>query len=188
MIYKPLPRLTCFAFSNCTEVRYKFLKTSSPYCILTAWRFRAWPWAGLQNLSNFLIIPRCYIFLVQIKKARRIKHDAYSNLLNEVVSVQTLNISCQTYLAFLMSFNSYSSPKSLASVVSVAFNLTVVATCFLMEIFLTLISTALNISTSIFFLSYCLWQKPHVTDRKKGVAASSLFSESSQPNLRQQES
>lgn len=87
-----------------------------------------------------------------------------------------------------MSFKSYSSPKSLASVVSVAFNLTVVATSFLMEIFLSLISTALNLSTSIFFLSYCLWQKYHVTDRKKGIAASSLFSESSQPNLRQQES
>lgn len=87
-----------------------------------------------------------------------------------------------------MSFNSYSSPKSLASVISVAFHLTVVAASFLMEIFLTLISTALNLSTSIFFLSYCLWQKHPVTDRKKSIAASSLFSESTQPNFRQQES
>lgn len=47
---------------------------------------------------------------------------------------------------------------SLQLLLYVAFNLTVVATSFLMEIFLTLISTALNLSTSIFFLSYCLWQ------------------------------
>lgn len=88
----------------------------------------------------------------------------------------------------LTSSNCYSFPKSLASVTSVIFNLTVVATSFLMEIFLTLISPALNLSTSIFFLSYCLWQRLHVTDRKKGIAASSLFSESTRPNLRQQES
>lgn len=69
----------------------------------------------------------------------------------------------------LTSFNCYSFPKSPASVTSVIFNLTVVATSFLMEIFLTLISAALNLSASIFFLSYHLWQRFHVIDRKKGL-------------------
>lgn len=106
--------------------------------------------------------------------------------------VQIFNISCQTYLALLVSnlhlFQMLFFSQVPSFCPSVIFNLTVVATSSLMEIFLTLISAALNLSTSIFFLLYCLWQRLHVTDRKKGITASSFLSESSPPNLRQQES
>lgn len=98
------------------------------------------------------------------------RHDAYSNLPNEVLHRFSISVAkhiCISWSLILTSSNCYSSPKSLASVTSVIFNLTVVATSFLMEIFLTLIPAALNLSTSIFFLSYCLWQKLHVTDKKR---------------------
>lgn len=103
-------------------------------------------------------------------------------------SISVAKHICLSWSLILTSSNCYSFPKSLASVTSVIFNLTVVATSFLMEIFLTLISAALILSTSIFFLSYCLWERLHVTERKKGIAASSLVSECTPPNLTQQDS